>query len=210
MQQNTDQPTGENQHIAPAYSREPIATMTFESPSQAPSTAQSYGTGPAALFTEPTLKTRLSRLLAFVSNLRHLSSAEVRALLERTRRLWLGAAGAVCGLIILVTLVDRIVERVRDARERRHELAVATVNPESLIARCGEPTQDVTKQVFPVIIRTVSYSATGDRTLVLAFSRTAEEKSDWVFLSMGDDKGSAGYETPDAKIAALPCLDSAK
>jgi len=56
----------------------------------------------------------------------------------------------------------------------------------------------------------MSYSATGDRTLVLAFSRTAEEKSDWVFLSMRDDKGSAGYETPDAKIAALPCLDSAK
>jgi hypothetical protein len=58
-------------------------------------------------------------------------------------------------------------------------------------------------------MRTISYQA-GDRTVVLTFSRTAEDKSDWVFLSMNDENGSASYETPDTKIAALPCLDSTK
>ena len=87
---------------------------------------------------------------------------------------------------------------------------VATVDPDRLIARCGEAVQDVTKEVFPIFIRTMSYPAGGNRTLVLAFSRTAEEKSDWVFLSMNEETGSSSYETPDAKIAALPCLDSTK
>jgi hypothetical protein len=46
--------------------------------------------------------------------------------------------------------------------------------------------------------------------LVISFSRTAEEKSDWVFLSMQNENGTATYDTPEAKIAALPCLDSNK
>jgi hypothetical protein len=164
----------------------------------------------AAFLTAPNLKTWLSDVVAFASNLRYLSLGEARAFLARTKRFWLGAAGAVFGLIALVTLVHRIVEQVRDAREKRHEVAVATVSPDRLVARCGEAAQDVTKQVFPIIMRTMNYSTAGERTLVLTFSRTAEEKSDWVFLSMSDDKGSVSYETPEAKIAALPCLDSTK
>jgi hypothetical protein len=116
----------------------------------------------------------------------------------------------VFGLIVLVSLGPRAVERARNARERRLELAVATVDPDRLIARCGVPLQDVTKQVFPIFVRTMSYPARGNRTLVLTFSRTAEEKSDWVFLSMHDETGSSSYVTPDAEIAALPCLDSTK
>ena len=46
--------------------------------------------------------------------------------------------------------------------------------------------------------------------MVISFSRTAEEKSDWVFLSMQNESGGAIYDTPEAKIAALPCLDSKK
>ncbi len=45
---------------------------------------------------------------------------------------------------------------------------------------------------------------------MISFSRTAEEKSDWVFLSMQSETGTEIYETPEAKIAALPCLDSKK
>jgi len=48
----------------------------------------------------------------------------------------------------------------------------------------------------------MNYRARGNRTLALAFSRTAEEKSDWVFLSMKDENGSS-YDTPDAKIAPV-------
>jgi len=46
--------------------------------------------------------------------------------------------------------------------------------------------------------------------VVLKFSKTAEESSDWVFMSMQDASGGAEYETPIAKIKALSCLDSSK
>jgi len=202
--------TGEDKPLAPAYSHEPIATTTFDNPSHAPSIVPSSETEPVAVFIEPSWKIRLSRFLTFASSLRHISLPELTAFLKRTKRLWLTTAGAVFGLIAVVILVQYVVERAREARERRRELAVATVNPDRLIARCGEAVQDVTKQVFPIVMRTIRYTARGDRTLDLVFSRTAEEKSDWVFLSMRHDNGSVSYDTPDAKIAALPCLDSTK
>jgi hypothetical protein len=43
---------------------------------------------------------------------------------------------------------------------------------------------------------------------MLVFSRTAQEKSDWVFLAMKDESGARSYDTPETKIAALPCLNS--
>ena len=47
-------------------------------------------------------------------------------------------------------------------------------------------------------------------TAVLKFSRTAEETSDWVFMSMEDQASGRAYETPIEKISALSCLDSSK
>jgi hypothetical protein len=122
---------------------------------------------------------------------------------------WLIAAGAILGLMVIVTLVERVSERFRDARELRHEEAVLNVTPQRLIARCGQPTEDATKEVFPLFIRMISYQRKGKK-LVLQFTRTAEETSDWVFLSMQDESGTRGYDSPDAKVAALPCLDSTK
>ena len=123
---------------------------------------------------------------------------------------WLIAAGAILGLMIIVTLVERVSERFRDARERRYEEAVLNLTPQRLIARCGQPTEDGTKEVFPLFIRTISYQRKGNKKLVLQFTRTAEETSDWLFLSMRDESGTRGYDSPDAKVAALPCLDSTK
>ena len=134
--------------------------------------------------------------------------AEFTEFLKRTRRVWLVVAGAIFGLLAVVTLVKRASEWARNAREKRHEQAVATVTPDRLIARCGQPAQDVTKDVYPILMRTMSYQPKGNEKLVFAFSRTAEEKSDWVFLSMKDEIGARSYDTPEAKIAVLPCLDS--
>lgn len=130
--------------------------------------------------------------------------------LRRTKKVWLIAAGAIVGVIALVNLAGILSERARNARERRYEQAVASVTPERLIARCGQPAEDVTKEVFPILMRTMSYQRRGSPTLVLKFSRTAEEKSDWVFLALNDESGATHYDTPDAEIAALPCLDSKK
>src|SRR4029077_12630110 len=43
--------------------------------------------------------------------------------------------------------------------------------------------------------------------LILMFSRTSEENSPWLFLSMKDEDGNATYEPPETQVAALQCLD---
>jgi hypothetical protein len=54
------------------------------------------------------------------------------------------------------------------------------------------------------------YKASGQRTMVLTFTRSADEPQNWVLLTIKDSVGGASYETPEAKISALPCLDSTK
>jgi hypothetical protein len=138
------------------------------------------------------------------------SLAEILAFLKRTKRVWLIAAGIIIGAMALVNLTARAAEWAKNSRERRQLHAIATLTPERLFARCGAAAEDVTKEVYPVVMRTVSYQPRGNEKLVISFSRTAEEKSDWVFLSMQNENGAASYDTPEAKIAALPCLDSKK
>src|SRR5258708_2203982 len=116
---------------------------------------------------------------------------------------------ALIGLVALV-LLFRIPGWIGTARQTRIQKAVDSVTPERLLARCGPPTEDLTKDVYPIIMRTISYSRGGKGGVVVAFSRTAEEKSDWVFLSMKDVSGPMTYTTPEAQIAALSCLDSRK
>jgi hypothetical protein len=45
---------------------------------------------------------------------------------------------------------------------------------------------------------------------VFKFSKTAEESSDWVFMSMQDPKDAKEYESAQEKISAFSCLDSRK
>jgi len=138
------------------------------------------------------------------------SLAGIAAFLKRTKRVWLMAAGIIIGVMALVNLTARAAEWAKNARERRQLHAMATLTPDHLFARCGAAVVDETKVVYPVLMRTISYQPRGGEKLVISFSRTAEEKSDWVFLSMQDENGAASYDTPEAKIAALPCLDSKK
>jgi hypothetical protein len=56
-----------------------------------------------------------------------------------------------------------------------------------------------------MIKRTMGYKSGARGTLTFEFSRTAEDKSDWVFLSMSDENG-ATYSTPETQIAAMSCL----
>lgn len=186
----------------PVYSREPTKTTPIGSAPEATKTAES----PATEKTAPSMTTlpEMARASGYAS------LAELAEFLKRTWRVWLIVAGAIFGLMAVVTLVERASEWARNAREKRHEEAVATVTPERLIARCGQPAEDVTKEVYPVLMRTMSYEPRENEKLVFAFSRTAEEKSDWVFLSMKDESGAKSYDTPETKIAALPCLDSKK
>lgn len=136
--------------------------------------------------------------------------ADCRSFLKRTRQMWFLAAGTTLGLAIAFILVKDLTEWTRKALQRRKEQAVASVTPERLVARCGQPAEDVTKQVYPILMRTMSYQPGDNRKLVVAFSRTAEETSDWVFLSMSDESAAKNFDTPEAKVAAMPCLNSKK
>jgi hypothetical protein len=136
------------------------------------------------------------------------SMAGIAAFVKRTRRVWLMTAGIIIGAAALVNLTARAAEWAKNAREKRQLHAIATLTPENLFARCGAASEDVTKEVYPVVMRTLTYQPRGGDKLVISFSRTAEEKSDWVFLSLQSENGAIIDSTPEARIAALPCLDS--
>jgi hypothetical protein len=129
--------------------------------------------------------------------------------LKQTKRVWLMVVGAIVGLILLVTLAQRGFEWIGKKRERRHEQAVASATPEHLLARCGQPAEDTTRNLYPILMRTMIYQISRNEAYTFEFSRTAEEQSDWVFLSMKDATGKS-YETAEEKVSAMSCLNSRK
>ena len=119
------------------------------------------------------------------------------------------AAGCIAGIVgvrVLIAAPSWFKER----RENRQFIAVNNLTPERLIARCGSPVADETRNLYPIIARDMKYMSDSRGTIVFKFSKTAEESSDWVFTSMQDSNGGAEFETPSAKISALSCLDSKK
>jgi hypothetical protein len=127
--------------------------------------------------------------------------------MKRKLLLAAGCVAAIVGVRVLIAAPSWFKQR----RENRQFIAANNLTPERLIARCGQPVSDATKNLYPVIARDMNYKSDGGMTIVFKFSKTAEESSEWVFMSMQDaNGGSAIYETPEAKIAALSCLDSRK
>jgi len=134
--------------------------------------------------------------------------ADFVAFLKRTWRIWAIAIGMFVGAILVIALLQKMTEMAKIAQQKRFDKAIASVTPDHLIARCGKPAEDVTKEVFPVVMRTIRYQPNRNETLLLTFSKTAEQQSDWVFLTMKDESGAKSFDTAESKIAALPCLDS--
>ena len=116
----------------------------------------------------------------------------------------------VAGFVFAQFLIVKASQWYRQSRERRITKASDSVTPDRLIARCGTPSEDTTTDVYPVVKRTVSYKASGEKTIVFTFTRTADEPQNWVLLSMRDVAGGASYDTPEARMAVLSCLDSSK
>jgi hypothetical protein len=119
------------------------------------------------------------------------------------------AAGMLLG-IIAVRYLLLIPGWMKVRRENRQFIAVNNLTPERLIARCGQPVSDETRDLYPMVARDMRYKSRSEETLVFKFSKTAEESSDWVFMSMQDSAGDAKYDTPEAQIDAFSCLDSRK
>lgn len=135
--------------------------------------------------------------------------SEFVGFLKQTKGIWVKVVGGIIGLILLVTLAERGFEWIGQKQERRHEQAVASTTPEHLLARCGQPLEDTTRNVYPILMRTMTYRISRSEMYVFDFSRTAEEQSDWVFLSMKDGNGKS-YETAEEKVSAMSCLNSRK
>ena len=127
--------------------------------------------------------------------------------MKRKLLIAVGCVAGIVGIRLLVAAPGWFKER----RDNRQFIAVNNLTPERLIARCGAPVGDETKNLYPIIARDLTYTSESRGTVVFKFSKTAEESSDWVFTSMQDSKGgSAEYESPRDKIMALSCLDSRK
>ena len=84
--------------------------------------------------------------------------------LKQTKRVWLLVVSAIVGLILLVTLAQRGFEWFSKSRERKHEQAVASVTPEHLLARCGQPAEDITRNLYPILMRTMTYQISREET----------------------------------------------
>src|SRR5579859_2301885 len=136
--------------------------------------------------------------------------ADFLVFLKRTWRIWAMVAGAALVVMVAFFVFQTLAQMARTAQLKRYDQAVANLTPDHLIARCGQPAEDFTKEVFPVVLRTLRYKPFMGDPLVFTFSRTAEQQSDWVFLTLKDDTGTKSYDTPEAKIAAFSCLDSRK
>jgi len=191
-----------------AYSRELTETAVAERQAEAKEIAESLAGKRSA---EPPKQSRYSPVTVSTEVGKDESSPvqEFVEFLKQTKRIWLMVVGAIVGLILLVTLAQRGFEWISKSRERKHEQAVASVTPEHLLARCGQPLEDTTKNVYPILMRTMTYQISRNETYVFDFSRTAEDKSDWVFLSIKDATGKS-YETAEEKVAAMSCLNSRK
>lgn len=130
--------------------------------------------------------------------------------MKRNLLLAAGLAAALVGIRLLIAAPEWFKQR----RENRQFIAVNNLTPDRLLARCGQPLADETRNLYPMVARDIRYpskdQARPNSTVVLKFSKTAEQSSDWVFMSMQDAGAGTEYETPTAKIAALSCLDSSK
>jgi hypothetical protein len=158
---------------------------------------------------EPPKQSRYSPVTVSPATRESSPAGEFVEFLKQTKRVWLIVVVGLFGMIVFFTLGKGLYQWASNAQERRAERAVASVTPERLLARCGQPAEDVTKEVFPILMRTMTYQVGRNETYVFDFSRTAEEKSDWVFLSMKDANGKS-YETPEEKTGAMSCLNSRK
>lgn len=125
------------------------------------------------------------------------------------RRLLMATAGVIVAAVA-VHYLTVVHVWLKQRREERQWVAVNNLTPERLVARCRAPLSDDTKDLYPIMEREMRYRSAGNGTVVFKFSRTAEQGSGWVFMSMQDASSGLAYETPVARIGVLSCLDSRK
>jgi len=137
-------------------------------------------------------------------------TSDLVAFLKRTWRVWAIFAGVIVGLTVTVVALQSLSEWARNAKVMRYDRAMASLTPDRLIARCGKPEEDISKEVFHVVLRSIRYKPWIGEPLVFTFSKADDERNDWVFLTMKTENGQKSFDTAETKISAFSCLDSTK
>lgn len=127
----------------------------------------------------------------------------------KDRRLFVMAIGVIAA-VLAGNYLMQVSRWTKRRREERQWTVVNNLTPDHLVARCGQPLADETKDLYPMVVRDMRYLASDKQTVVFKFSRTSEQGSDWVFMSMQNAASGSEYQTPMAKIMALGCLNSKK
>ena len=123
--------------------------------------------------------------------------------MQVSQRAWLVVATVF--LVMTILLIFSFMPR-RTVQTKPVDHTLESITPELVMSRCGPPAEDVTKDLYPMMARTMSYKPTGLGSVVVEFTRTSEENSQWLFLSMKDGNGTIKYETAEMQFVALPCL----
>jgi hypothetical protein len=171
--------------------RETASTASRSRPTRSPLTS----TAPPPSFDGPSASERFGEFLHF---------------LDRTKRVWVFLASAIFVLLVVGLAARRVSEWTKVPQAAPQSAMATTITPEVLTTHCGPPAADVTTQMYPLLTRTMTYETSGNQSYVFSFSRTAEKNSEWVFLSMRDLSGANSYDSPEAEVAAMSCLDSRK
>jgi hypothetical protein len=114
--------------------------------------------------------------------------------------------------LLALDFLAQIPRWLHQSHVRRVQRIVDTITPDGVLARCGQPLEDVTTDLYPMMSRRMTFNSAsaGSGKVVLFFSRTSEENSQWLYSSMREEGGTASYNTPDEQMAALPCLATTK
>src|SRR5437660_8724118 len=94
----------------------------------------------------------------------------------------LGCVAGIIGVRVLVAAPGWFKQR----RDNRQFIAVNNLTPERLIARCGSPVGDETKNLYPIIARDLTYTSESRGRMVLKSSKRPEKQSAWEFMSRQD------------------------
>lgn len=194
---------------------EPLATPTEVAEAPQPNeSADSLEANPTES-AEPSLPTpEVSAPASPAFDLNAAAAGLLAAARKSPGKLLFYAAVAVFGILALEFLAQ-IPRWRKETRARQVQRAVNTITPDSVLARCGQPLSDVTEDLYPMVARKITYNSVPSAQIAqprvaLFFTRTEEEKSDWLYTSMKDETGATIFATPEEQAAALPCLASTK
>lgn len=119
------------------------------------------------------------------------------------------AVGVFIGLAALL-LVRAIPGWVEESRESAATHVIHNLTTDDIIARCGKPLTDETKDAETIQFRTLSYEDRYGAKLFINLMGLAEPTAKFQIISMDDSTESLKGASDRERLDRLPCLSVAK